>query len=220
MTENTNGGKEKGKARHSSSTALPHPQQTQQHKTEEERERYEGNGQCEGERHNARCQTQSEHGNTQPITPAIQQGHRVNDKGDTNTQTGTPTFDGESVTPPPFLTMPPTIRYAAPPSTTAPPTTTTRGERTEDTPPHEHHRHTSTTHTPHTRQGTLCDMTAVLASTAMGRVGHEPHHRTGQDSSSTHHRHSTHRGGWTPSTHPLIYSYSFTFTQQMINVDQ
>ena len=52
----------------------------------------------------------------------------------------------------PSLTMPPTIRYATPPSTTAPPTTTTRGERTEDTPPHEHHRHTLTTHTPHTRQ--------------------------------------------------------------------
>lgn len=86
------------------------------------------------------------------------------------------------------------------------PPSTTRGERTEDTPPHEHHRHTSTTHTPHTRQGTLCDMTAVLAGTATGRVGHEPHHRTGQDSSSTPHRHSTHRGGWTPSTHPLIHS--------------
>lgn len=59
------------------------------------------------------------------------------------------------------------------------------GERTEDTPPHEHHRHTPTTHTPHTRQGAVHDMTAVLASTAMGRVGHEPHHCTGQDSSST-----------------------------------
>lgn len=67
------------------------------------------------------------------------------------------------------------------------------GEHTEDTPLHEHRRHT---HSPpahrSTRQGTLCDMTAVLTSTAMGRAGHEPHHRTGQDSSSTHHRHSTH----------------------------
>lgn len=82
-----------------------------------------------------------------------------------------------------------------PPSTTAPPSTTVRGERTEDTPPHEQHRHTPTTHTPHTRQRTVHETTAVLASTAMGRVGHEPHHCTGQDSSSTHHRHSTHRGG-------------------------
>lgn len=31
-----------------------------------------------------------------PTTPAIQQGHRVNDKGDTNTQTGSP------ATQPPF----------------------------------------------------------------------------------------------------------------------
>ena len=95
-----------------------------------------------------------------------------------------------------------------------------RGERTEDTPPHEQHRHTPTTHTPRTWQETLCDMTAVLASTAMGWVGHEPHHCTGQDSSSTYHRHSTHRGGWTPSTHPLIYSYSFVFTQSTNNNEQ
>ena len=46
----------------------------------------------------------------------------------------------------------PTIHYATPPSTTAPPSTTTRGERTEDTPPHEQHRHTLTTRTPHARQ--------------------------------------------------------------------
>lgn len=45
------------------------------------------------------------------------------------------------------------------------------GEQTEDTPPHEQHRHTLTTHTPHTWQRTVRDMTAVLASTAVGRVG-------------------------------------------------
>lgn len=69
-----------------------------------------------------------------------------------------------------------------------------------------HHTNSTDTHSPPTHHtpsnGTVHDMTAVLASTAMGRVRHEPHHCTRQNSSSTHHRHSTHRGGWTPSTHP------------------
>lgn len=74
------------------------------------------------------------------------------------------------------------VSNTAAPSLTTPPTTTTAphhprwphppprrgGERTEDTPPHEQHRHTHRTRTPHTRQGTVHDMTAVLASTAMG----------------------------------------------------
>lgn len=56
-----------------------------------------------------------------------------------------------------------------PPSMTAPPSITTRGERTEDTPPHEHHRHTPTPTPRHsTWQVTVHDMTAVLASTAVG----------------------------------------------------
>lgn len=62
-----------------------------------------------------------------------------------------------------------------PPSTTAPhhprrphPPPRRGGGQTEDTPPHEQHRHTLTTHTPHTWQGTVHDMTAVLASTAVG----------------------------------------------------
>nr|DAS53848.1 MAG TPA: hypothetical protein [Caudoviricetes sp.] len=132
-------------------TALLHPQQTRQHKTEEERERYEGNEQREGEQHNTRCQPQSEHGdNTQPTTPAIQQGHRVNDKGDANTQTGTPTFDGRPATQPPFPHHATHHPLCHPPSTMPPPTTNVRGERIEDTPPHKHHRHTPapTHHTP------------------------------------------------------------------------
>ena len=80
------------------------------------------------------------------------------------------------------------------------------------------------THTPHTRQGTVHDMTAILASTAMGRAGHEPHHRTGQDSNSTPHRHSTHREGWIPSTHPLIHSstptHSCSHNQRTIMVNE
>lgn len=153
--------------------------------------------------------------------PAIQRDHHANRRGTPTHRQGTPhTRRGGQQHSRPSLTMPPTIRYATPPSTTAPPPTTTRGERTEDTPPHKQHRHTLTTRTPHTRQGTVHDMTAVLASTAMGRMGHELHHCTGRDSSSTHHRHSTHRGGWTPPTHPLIYSYSFVFTQPTNNNDQ
>lgn len=94
--------------------------------------------------------------------PAIQQDHMANGRGTPHTRRGGQQHSR------PSLTMPPTIHHATPPSTMAPPTTTTRGEHTEDTPPHEHHRHTPTTHTPHTWQGTVRDMTAVLASTAVG----------------------------------------------------
>ena len=87
------------------------------------------------------------------------------------TEKGAPTFTREGClyqTGGSASRHPPFTHHATPPSTTAPPTTTTRGEWTEDTPPHEHHRHTLTTHTPHTGNGTVHDMTAVLASTAMG----------------------------------------------------
>lgn len=160
-------------------------------------------------------------GSTAHTTPAIQHGHRANKRGTPTHRRGTPhTRRRGQQHSRPSLIMPPTIHYAGPPSTTAPPSTTTRGERTEDTPPHEQHRHTLATHTPRTRQGTVRDMTAVLTGTAVGRVGHEPYHCTGQDNSSTYHRHSAHRGGWTPSTHPLIYSHSFMFTQPTNDHDQ
>ena len=88
---------EQSRTERSPATALPHPQQTRQHKTEEERERYEGNGQCEGEGHNAKCQTQSEHGTTQHThTPAIQQDHHANKRGTPTHRRETPTFDGEA----------------------------------------------------------------------------------------------------------------------------
>ena len=86
-------------------------------------------------------------------TTQTEGGHHAQDREASNT----------AALPPPCH---PTIHNGTPPSTMAPPTTNVRGEWTEDTPPHEHHRHTLTTHTPHTRQRTLCDMTAVLASTA------------------------------------------------------
>nr|DAI00468.1 MAG TPA: hypothetical protein [Caudoviricetes sp.] len=45
--------------------------------------------QCKRDKNNVKGRTQSEHGdNTQPAAPAIQKGHRVNDKGDANTRTG------------------------------------------------------------------------------------------------------------------------------------
>lgn len=62
---------------------------------------------------NTKGKTQSEHGdNTHPPHPAIQQGHRANDKGDANTQKGdTNTQDGEGQhrSTRPSFTMPPTI---------------------------------------------------------------------------------------------------------------
>lgn len=63
-------------------------------------------------------------------------------KGDATHKTGRPT------TQPPFTHHATHHHNGTPPSTMAPPSTTTRGERTEDTPPHEQHRHTPTTHTP------------------------------------------------------------------------
>lgn len=154
--------------------------------------------------------TQSRGQHTQHHTPPFNKTTMRTRRGTPTHRQGTPTHDGESITLPPFIHHA-THHPLCHPAILDDPThhhSEGGGERTEDTPPHEHHRHTLTTHTPHTRQGTLCDMTAVLASTAMGRVGHEPHHHTGQHSSSTHHRHSTHREGWTPSTHPLIYSHT------------
>lgn len=102
--------------------------------------------------------------------PAIQHGHRANERGGIDIhERGTPTLDGRAtaITPRPSSLCHP-LCYGTPPSTMAPPSTTVRGERTEDTPPHEQHRHTPTTRTPHTWRGTVRDMTAVLASTAVG----------------------------------------------------
>ena len=152
-------------------------------------------------------------------TPTIQQGHRVNDKGDANTQTGTPhTRRGAQQHSRPSLTMPPTIRYATPPSTTAPPTTTTRGEQTEDTPPHEHHRHTDT-HSPPThlaRNSVRHDSSTRQHCSGMSRARAAPLHWAGQQQHIPPPFHTPRKSGH----HPLIYSHSFTFTQQMINNDQ
>ena len=155
-----------------------------------------------------------------PATPRHSTGPPSKRKGNPNTQTGDADIRrGVQQHSRPSLTMPPTIRYATPPSTTAPPSTTTRGERTEDTPPHEHHRHTVTHTTPHTWQRAVHDTHCSTRQhcSGMSRAQPIPLHWAAQQHT---HRHSTHRGRWTPSTHPLTYSHSFTFTQQMINVDQ
>lgn len=97
--------------------------------------------------------TQSEHGqhsthHTPPFNGTTTQtggGHRTQDGGRHH-------LTGRPATQPPFTHHATHHPLCHPPSTMAPPTTTTRGEQTEDTPPHEHHRHTLTTHTPHTRQ--------------------------------------------------------------------
>ena len=121
--------------------------------------------------------------------------------------------DGESVTQPPFIRHAthhhngPTHHHCEGGADRGYPTT-----RTPQT--HTHHPHCSTW------QGTVHDMTAVLASTAVGRVGHEPHHCTGQDGSSTptaspHTEEDGH--------HPPIHSSTltlFTFTHSTINDDQ
>ena len=155
-----------------------------------------GTRQCKREQNNARRVDPSEHGDTtQHTTPTIQRDHHANERGG-NTRTGRP------VTPPPFT------RHATHHPQWPHPPPRRGGGRTEDTPPHEQHRHVLTTHAPRTRQGIVHDMTAVLASTAVGRVGHEPQHCTGQDCSSTHHRHSTRTRRMDTihsSTHPLSH---------------
>ena len=102
----------------------------------------------EGAEH-ARCRTQREDKASQQHTThrhsigpqGKQQGGRQHADGGHRHSTGSP------ATQPPFTHHATHHHNGTPPSTMAPPTTTTRGERAEDTPPHEHHTHTHT-HTP------------------------------------------------------------------------
>lgn len=177
-------------------TALPHPQHTTAAHRQKRSEDEEKRGRA----------TRDRGGQHNTHTPAIQQDHHANRRGTQHTRRGGQQRYRPSPTMPPTIHDGPTLHHCEGGAD--------RGYPTTRTP------QTLTTHTPHTWQRTVHDMTAVLASTAAGRVGHEPHHCTGQDSSSTHHRHSTHRGGWTPSTHPFIHSHSFTFTHSTNNNDQ
>lgn len=89
-----------------------------------------------------------------------------------------------------------------------------------------HHTNTTDTHTartPHTQQQTVRDMTAVLTSTAPGWAGRGLGYTRWADSSSTHHRHSTHHTPRRMDTiHRLTSHCSRSHNQRtiMINVDQ
>lgn len=230
MTANTRKGRKEGRERRTRPTTS-HPaihnthypphlalHHATTHKTEEERDNTRGDRttrkrqeQREGE---DPIRTRGQHTTHHPRHSTGPQDKRQG--GRQTHRRGTPTFDGESVTLPPFPHHATHHRNGTPPSTMALPSTTTRGERTEDTPPHEHHRHTLTPQHS-TWQGTVRDMTAVLASTAVGRVGQWLHHRTGQDSSSTHHRHSAHR---TPRRMGTIHSSPHTVHVHATNDQQ
>ena len=167
MTANTKGEEELDNAR-GTRTTQEEPDNTKGGKTTRE-----GVGQCEEDGDNTR------RGTTHTTAPAIQRDHHTNGRGTPHTRRGRQQHSR------PSLTMPPTIRYATHPSAMAPPSTTVRGERTEDTPPHEHHRHTLTTHTPPTWQRTVHDTTAALMSTAAGWAGTGHTHWAGANQHST-----------------------------------
>ena len=154
--------------------------------------------------------TQSKHGGQHTHTPtAIQQGHRVNDKGDADTQTGTPTFDGESVTQPPFthhathhppchptIHEGPTLHQREGGADRGYPTTRTAQTHTRTRTP-QHLARNSARHDSSTRQH----------RNGMSRA--QPRHCTGQDSSSTptaipH----TEKDGHHPLTHSSTLTHS------------
>jgi len=153
-------------------------------------------------------------GNTQPPRPAIQHGHHANRRG-------TPTFNGESVTQPPFITMPPTIRYATHPSAMAPPTIHDEGGADRGYPTTRTAQTHTLTLTPHTRQGTVHDTNCSAGEycSGMSRARAAPLHQAGQQQQHTPPPFHTPRRRDTihSSTH---HSHSFVFTQQMINDDQ
>ena len=106
---------------------------------------------------------------------------------------------------------PPFTHNATHPQRHPPPPRRGGGERTKDTPPHEQHRHTHP-HTPHTRQGTIHDMTAVLTDTRRGGGVQAGPHTPGRADRQQHTPppfNTTHRRGWTPSAlSPLTRSHS------------
>jgi hypothetical protein len=151
-------------------------------------------------------------GITTRTAPALQRGHHANGKGDTSTRTG-----GAPSQPPPFNTMPhhltaPTIRNA---------------------PTHHHDKGGSGQRIPHRTNTTDTRATAHHApgndtvrdtsrSTdeycgGMSRARAAPLDWSGlaQHVSQPFHS-SAHRGGWTPSTHPLSHC-SRSHDQRTIN---
>lgn len=173
-----------------------------------------GNGTMQGARPNPNT-------GATPTTPAIQRDHHTNRRGTPTADGGrTLTFEGEPVTPPPFThhaTHHP-LRY--PPFHDGPthhsrrggvdrgyPTTRTAQTRT-------HHPHT--THL--ARNSARHDSSTRQHCSGMSRARAAPPHWTGQQQHTPPSFHTPR--GWTPSTHPLIYSHSFMFTQSTNDHDQ
>lgn len=174
MTANTKG-EEQSRAEQDTvpsphATALPHPQQTRQHTNEDN---MKGRRQCEGEDPIRTRGQHTTHRHRHSMGPLSKR------KGNANIRRGCP------------ATQTPFTHHATHHSlchTTV-----------HDGPTHHHceggaDRGYPTTRTPQTHthphhtpgNGTVHDTTAVLTSTAVGRVGHESHHCTGQDTSGTH----------------------------------
>ena len=159
-------------------------------------------------------------GITARTTPAIQHSHRANKRGTPAHRRGTPAHRrGVHQHCRPSPTMPPTTtdtpalpRWPHPPPR--------RGGSRQRIP----HRTTAQTHThhPHTTapgNERYTTRTAVLASTAMGRAGHEPHHCTGQDTSTPPPFHTPRRMDTIhSSTHPLI-THSRSHNQRTIMIN-
>lgn len=129
----------------------------------------EGQEQCEGE---DPIRTQGQH-TTRHSRHST--GPPRKKKGDTTHKTGRP------ATPPPFTHHATHHHDGTPPSMMAPPSTTTRGEQTEDTPPHEHHRHTHHPHTTHPAENSARhDSSTRQHCNGMSRARATPLHWAGQ----------------------------------------
>lgn len=144
-------------------------------------------------------------------TPHHSTGPPSKREGDVNTQTGRP------VTQPPFTHHATHHPLCHPPSTTAPPTTTRGGGRAKDTPPHEHHRHTHTTHTPQdmARNSARHDSSTRQHCNGMSRARATPPHWAGQQQHTPPPFHTPRRMDTIhPSTHPLSLIHLHTTDDQ------
>lgn len=163
-----------------------------------------------------RTGTTRDKGTTHNTThPAIQQGHRVNDKGDANTKTGdadirrgvSNTAALHSPCHPPSTTAPHHPRWPHPPPR--------RGGSIQRIP---HHTNSTDTH-PHTTHmasnSARHDSSTDEYCNWMSRARAAPPHWGRTTAAHTTAIPRTEEDGH----HPLIYSYSFTFTQQMITDD-
>lgn len=129
-----------------------------------------------GEHHEEDRDNTRQGDNTPHTPPRHSTGPPRKRKGDTAHKTGSP------ATQPPFTHHATHHHNGTPPSATAPPSTNVRGEQTEDTPPHEHHRHTLTTHTPQhpAMSSARHDSSTRQHCSGMSRAQATPPHWAGQ----------------------------------------